>query len=488
MMVDSMEKSGDFKSQRTRIMTMPGRRLNSLESRYPALTQSCLSIVDQAIVSGTSFVSAAIIGRLTTPDELGLYYLVLSIVIIASAVQDAAVSAPLMVYFRPRKGRELEEYSGSAWIQHFVLSAMSIIVLLVIIAVLFAIGQSKMLPGLWVLLGAAPLILLRQAVRRFAFATLHLKSAIALDIAVAAVQLGGLALFGLVGSLSLATIFAVMGGACALACIGLCLTDPPKARFVRERFGPDWRLNWNFAKWSLRSYLVGSTTPYLMLWILGLTVETSAAGVFGACLTLVGVAHVLLTGVDNVLTQQAAHVFATHGAQGLRRLLLRIGAMLVLALGGVSLFIAVTGDWLPVIVFGSHFQGTGGILLALALSATVSSLGLVAGNGLWAVDRPRTNFVGDIYCMLTTLTMSVLLIPRFGVLGAALTNLSGMTAGAVARIIVLHRYLHRAAMDSCVSPPQFPINANGPNVSIQATAVATATIDLQMTTCPEVVS
>ncbi len=459
MKADSAKHCIKRESRRRVVLAPVAMRLKTLENRYPSMAQSLLSILDQAIVSGTSFLSAAIIGRLTTPRELGLYYLVLSIVIIAAAVQDSAVSAAYMVYCRRRTGRELEEYSGSVWIQHLVLSAMSIVVLLAIIAVLFLIGRSEAMQGLCVLLVAAPLILIRQAVRRFAFARLHVKSAIVLDIVVAAVQLGGFALLGFFGKLNLASIFAVMGGACGFACAGMYLIDPPTIRFVRHRFVPDWRFNWAFSKWALRSYLVGSTTPYLMLWILGLTVGTSDAGVFGACLTLVGIANVLLTGIDNVLTQQGAHAFVTEGAQGLRRVLLRTAAMLVLALGGVCLFIALTGDWLPVLVFGGRFQGTGGILLALALSASVGSLGLVAGNGLWAVDKPRNNFVGDIYCIAVTLTTAGLLIPRFGALGAALSNLTGMTAGVVARITMLKRFLNRAAIDERATSSDFLMRA-----------------------------
>ena len=131
------------------------------------------------MVSGTSFFTAAIIGRLTTPHELGLYYLVLSIVIVGSAIQDSAVSAPYLVYCKRRQGRELEEYSGSAWLHLLAYCATSILVLLGMIAVLTASGQTNILPGLWVLLGAGPLILLRQGIRRLTFANLHVRSAIA---------------------------------------------------------------------------------------------------------------------------------------------------------------------------------------------------------------------------------------------------------------------------------------------------------------------
>ena len=76
MKVDSIEYQRENEPQRRGVLAMFALRLKSLESRYPSELQSLLSIFDQAIVSSTSFISAAIIGRLTTPDQLGLYYLV----------------------------------------------------------------------------------------------------------------------------------------------------------------------------------------------------------------------------------------------------------------------------------------------------------------------------------------------------------------------------------------------------------------------------
>jgi O-antigen/teichoic acid export membrane protein len=308
------------------------------------------------------------------------------------------------------------------------------------------------MPGLWVLLGAVPLILLRQAIRRFAIANLHVRAAIALDIVVAVAQLGGFVVLGYFGSLSLAGIFAVMGVACGLACVGVYLIDPPTVRFVRGRFLPDWNLNWAFGKWALRTYLVGQT-PTALLWILGLAAGAAAAGVFGACLTLIGMSNVLLLGVSNVLTPQASHAFATGGVPVLRRMLHRTAIAMMVPLGAFCLFIMLSGDWLMVLSFGSSGQGTGAILAVLALHTLIGSVSLAAGCGLWAIDQPRANFLADASAMAVTLVAAFLILP-FGVLGAALANLAGMVAGTVLRTMTLSNYLHRAAAEGIDPPPR----------------------------------
>ena len=115
-----------------------------------------------------------------------------------------------------------------------------------------------------------------------------------------------------------------------------------------------------------------------------------------------------------------------------------------------------TGDWLTVLAFGSAGEGTGAILGALAVSALMNGIGVVAGNGLWAIDQPRPNFLADVFSMAVTLIAAALLVLPLGALGAALATLAGMTAAAVVRSITLARYLRRAETDNHVSTSHSP--------------------------------
>jgi O-antigen/teichoic acid export membrane protein len=427
-------------------------RLKALAERFPSISKGLLSILDQAIVSGTGFLTATIVGRTTSPEEFGLFYLLLSIVFIASGVQEHVIAGPYMVLSKRRKGAELAEYGGSTWLHHFILTALMASFLIAVIAVCWLAGGAKFLPGLWALLGVGPLLLLRDGIRRFSFAKLQLKAAIALDVAVALAQLGGLLALAYFDSLSVVNILAVMAGACLLACLIWFLLDSPSERFSAQRCLADWRHNWAFGRWLLWSYLMGGTAPYVVLWIVGLTIDTSEAAILGACGTIVRATSVLLTGITNVLTPMAAQAYATNGVDDLRRILSRTAAFFVLALGGFCLFVGLTGDWLPVFVFGEFYRGSGPVLFTLAVSMLMTGLGMVAGNGLWAIDRTRSSFVSDAYNMFATLLAAVLLIHPFGALGAALATLAGTFSAALVRSILLARHFGDDALESSPTP------------------------------------
>jgi O-antigen/teichoic acid export membrane protein len=242
-----------------------------------------------------------------------------------------------------------------------------------------------------------------------------------------------------------------MGAACALACLAWFVLDRPRIQLVKHRIVPDWRHNWSFGKWALRSFLVGNTTGPAMLWILGITVGTAATGLFGACTTIIGLTNVVMSGVSNVLTPQAAHAFAVGGAADLRRVLIRTAGFFVLTLGVFTLFVFASGDWLAVMVFGPAYAGSGPVLLALALSALMSSLGMVAGNGLWAIDQPRCNFVADVCCMATTLATAGVLIGSLGAVGAAIATLAGTTVAALVRTTTLVRLVESSSCAGATS-------------------------------------
>jgi O-antigen/teichoic acid export membrane protein len=409
--------------------------------RFPSASKGLLSIFDQAIVSGTSFLTAAIMGRLTSPDELGLYFFILSVIRFASGIGSQTIIAPYMVYSKRRNGSELAEYGGSMWAHFFIATFIAGAGLLVAIVICQVVGKSALLPGLWALLGAGPLFLLREAIRRFSFANLQLRSAIALDAIVAMLQLGGLILLAYWDRLSIYSAYAVMAGSCLIA--GLCWLglERPQVRFVVQRIRPDWHLNWNFGKWTLRSYLIGDTTFYIALWVLSATSGAAATGIFGASDTIVGVMNVILIGVGNVLTPLGTTALASGGKKELQRVIAHAALFLGITLGFFSLIAILTGDWIVIAVFGSMYRGSGPVLATMAMAILMTALSMCAGSGLWAIDRPRANFVADVCCMIVTLISALLLIRPFGALGAAMTVLAGTTTACAVRATVLARLL-----------------------------------------------
>lgn len=407
------------------------------------LQSSSLSVLDQAVVSGTSFATSVILGRSAAQEELGIYYLALSVVFFARGIQEQLVSAPYMIYCGRKQGAALAEFAGSALVHQCGIMLLAASVLLV--AVLSGATPHGAQAAFWLLIVAAPVLLLREFIRQLLFAHLELKSALALDVSIAALQLGGLVALSVSGRLTVTTTLAVLAIASgAPAAIWLAVQRRPMvARWsaaVR-----DFAHNWVFARWALASQLLASTTPYVMPWIVVFTHGEADTGLLGACMTLVGLSNTFLMGLCNFLSPRAARAFAEGGLRELQSVLRNTALLFLATLGTIAVLAILFGQQIAVAVYGPQFAAAGPIIAVLSLSVLANSLGVTAGNGLWAMERPRANFVADLISLGVVIVVTIACVPPLGPLGAALATLAGTASDAAVRLWILRRTMQEFA-------------------------------------------
>jgi O-antigen/teichoic acid export membrane protein len=181
------------------------------------LQKSGLSVFDQAVVSGASFVTSVILARSCPREELGVYYLALSVVFFIRGIQEQLVSAPYMIYCSRKRGDELAQYAGSSLVHQCTMMALTSAILAGVLLVGGAPAGGN--ATFWLLVGAAPLMLLREYIRQLSFAHLEMKAVILLDVSVAVLQLAALFGLSMAGRLNVANTLAVLAIACGLPAI-----------------------------------------------------------------------------------------------------------------------------------------------------------------------------------------------------------------------------------------------------------------------------
>ncbi len=396
-----------------------------------------VSILDQAVVSATNFATTLIIARLCSKADVGVYYLAWTLILFIVAAQANLISVPYTVYCRRREGQSLASYSGSMLVHQLLTSVLAVLCLCGM-AIFFSMGFGPQAMGSlgWVLICAAPFILLREYARRFLFAHLKLTTAAVMDVCVSCVQLASLLMLGSFNLLTVPAVYAVMGGASALALAIWLATNRQPIRFQVNRFGPDWRENWNFGKWAMAGQLTGLAF-YILPWLLTMAHGEADTGMFAAGNTLVGLANLFVIGLCNFLTPKSAQAFAREGPAGLGRVLRKATVIFSVSLGLFCLIAVFFGNYLGLIVFGAKYQGAGPLIAVLSVATLVDALGLTANSGLWAIDRPAANFPADIAQLIVTLGTALWLVFPLGPLGIAIAMVLGRTTGAALRWITL---------------------------------------------------
>jgi O-antigen/teichoic acid export membrane protein len=200
----------------------------------------------------------------------------------------------------------------------------------------------------------------------------------------------------------------------------------------RRRVWPDLQRNWRFGRWSLASQLVLVARGAAVLWLLALLLDATSTGIFVACDTLVRLAAPLLMAVANVFLPRAARAFAQGDVAEVSRLARRTAAGLGMATALLAVLFICCGEFALAALYGDAYAGHGTVLSLLALAAVADALEIVATTGTMALNRAHAVFTINTMGTVLTLAIAALLVPTFGVVGAAAGSLVGRWVIAIA--------------------------------------------------------
>lgn len=401
---------------------------------------SSLALTDQAVVSGVSFTTTVLLGRLAGPDELGLYSLGATLVVLLGVAQEAVISTPYTVYGNRLRGEAQTEYAGSALMHQAIFAALSMVGLVIGAVVVGSSSEFNLAPVLWVLAGIVPFALCREFGRRLSAAHLRMDTALKLDASVAALQIAGLVTLGLLGSARATTVFAVIGVATGAASLVWLWRSRHRFHVNVDDVYPAWRRNWAFGRWVFASRMTAQlNSDVLVLWLLTFVLGRSAVGVFAACMSIVFFANPFVLGAGLILTPKIAQAFSRGGRAEVRR---TVGISTVCLASVLIVFVGVVmaaGSEVMQLLYGDRYAGHEGTLIVLAAAVAVGTLGMGASNGLLALERPEVNFRAAVLGAGVMLAAASLLMKPWGLFGAAFGLLLGQTVDSATRLVAFHR-------------------------------------------------
>jgi O-antigen/teichoic acid export membrane protein len=394
-----------------------------------ALHQGILSLADQAVASATNFATGIIIARTCSKEELGLYMLGFSVILLVTDLQTSLISTPYMVYAPRLKGLAHALYTGSTLLHQLSFSLLVVFALACgAFAATMGVGARSLGPVLWALAAVIAFILLREYARRVCFARLKLLTAFLFDNCIAAGQIGCLLLLARLRLLSASRAFWAIGLACGVALLWWFWSD-------RESYHPrinesraDFKKNWVFGKWVFASGLVWAISMNLYPWFLAAFHGTAATGVWAACLGVVSVGNPALLGIQNLVGPKIAHAYVAAGPNALRRLVLKITAAISLPVSLLCLALILWGGRLMALLYGSQYAGNSRVVAILALSVLVSAPAFCFSRALYATERADLDFLVNFAALFVMVTLGFWLVRAFGPLGAAFGLLGGNIA------------------------------------------------------------
>jgi len=407
-----------------------------------------LALFDQGIASGTRFFVTLMLGRLGGPEQLGVYSLGFTFIMLLICCQEALLAMPYTILGNRLRGAARSGLAGSVLIHFVVLASVAVVGLVGLgIALSVAGVLPELVPVLYVVAGALPLILLLELARRFAYAHFKVAQAVLLDTAVALALIGSLSGLAWSGRLSATSAYAVMGLICGtVGAVWLVLER--RVFLVRPaRVFHDFRRNWVSGRWILAGQLTLVVRGNILHWLLALVLSTAVTGVFFACETLVLLANPLLMGVANVLVPGAARAFAQGGASAVRRVVHRATLLLGALTTILAVLFIVLGNRFLGLVYGDDFSGHQALITLLALATLAEALGTASYNGLWAIERSGAGFAASLLGLAVMVGVAAVAIPLWGICGSAWGLFLGKTVASLFQYLAFRKYVRHMARE-----------------------------------------
>lgn len=413
--------------------------------------KSLLSLFDQGLVSGANFFASVVVGRFAGPAELGLYFLGFTLIALLTSAQISLISVPHTIYVHRREQGDRATYDGSVLAHQLLLSAVVVLALLVTALVLLTIGNN---PGAAAVAGilalGVPFVLLREFARRYCFAHMKIAGGLLIDFCAVALQVAMLIWLSQLGRLTAVSALATLGVACAVSSVGWLWASRAQFHVVLSRATKDLAHNFALAKWVFASECGASLLTLSGPWLTAAMLGKAEAGIYAACVTLAQAVNPVVFGTCNILAPRAAQAFMAGGTQEVRRVVLHVMLFIGIALLAWCGFLMLYGEPVIGVLYGDGFSNSMWIVTMLGAAVMVRSLGMVSTQGLQTIERPHFGLWSNLVSLALLAAFAPILIPRWGVFGAAASIFIADATGFLIRLAAFSRLTRLREQDMAV--------------------------------------
>ncbi len=428
--------------------TDAGRTLcvSSLNRLWKLHGRAALTLLDQVLVSVASFATSFLLLRYMADDKEHLAYftLALNLLIWVGEFHASLVFTPLTLLTPRRNGQALRRFHGSTLLQHFGVSIIAMIALL--IAAYFVRPHDRDMSQTLIALGGGVLVIgLRNYARPFSFAIRKPIAAVLLAVGVCVLQIGGVLYFAFEGNLTAAKTIGVIALASAIPAVVWLLAH-------RSYFAPnlkqsihDIRDEWPLTRWVFFSGMVWNGGMQLYPWLIATLSGKIEVAIWFACYQLAAVANPLLMGLQNFTGSRIAEACAERDQASFVRYVYRAAFYTALLMLGPAILLSIFASPMLVWISRGEFEGHRLAIILLCSAFMLQSITFTLSRGLFALHRADI----DLYCnfapLLLLFTGGAYLTWKYGTAGAAASMLIAQIISSGARAILFHRVARQPA-------------------------------------------
>ena len=407
---------------------------------------TALAFVLKAFGALLSFLFNVAIARLLGAEDIGIYFLALSVGMISSVIGRVGLDNALLRFIAAHAAREEWDMVRAV---HAIGIKIAIIISGIVMLIIFlsAPWLAELLfnkPEL-----TEPLRWMSLSILPFALLNLKAESLKGLKHIRAAMFVQGIIIpmVALLLIWPLATIWGV-SGAIGTYVIAVLIAASVGVWFW-WRISKEWPCQGIFPLqelWqSCRHLFVVSLInralmPWAPLFLLGVWMPSSDVGIFGSSLRLVMIVSFFLVAVNNVVAPKFSEIYAKGEMDILGKVARQTALFITLLASPLLLLMTLWGDWV-MSIFGPDFTVGGTALAILAIGQFVSVLCGSVGYLLMMSGNEKTYSQIAIFSAIIQFFLAVILIPVWGLKGAAIATAAAVIIQNLISVYMVQRLL-----------------------------------------------
>jgi O-antigen/teichoic acid export membrane protein len=419
--------------------------------RVSWVKKGALSVIDQALISGSNFVVSILLARWLVPEQYGAYALAFECFLLLYVVYTALILEPMCV-FGPSVYRDQPQEYLSMLVRLHLGAAVSIVLIFIGSAwVVHELAQSRSLA--WALAGVAlggPCILFFWLVRRAMYIRFAPQAAVAGSSLYCAAMLGGLFASYELRVVSPFVAFLLMaGGSLAAGTLMLIRLKSSGVALVRPLCLREVvRKHWIYGRWALLGSLAISVPGMIYYPLLSGLRGLAEAGSMKALLNFSSPVGQFFSALFLLFLPYAAQSHHEDGPTRIERLAWRF--TLLFAGMAAAYWVAFLVFTRPIIRFayGGRYLEVASLIPWLALGCVLQIAASVQATALRAIQSPALVFVAFGAAGLVAAVIGFPAVWAFGLRGAIFTSVLSSGTALLASSVLLRRACRRSCKAS----------------------------------------
>lgn len=379
---------------------------------------------DQAIVSGTSFLTSILLARLLGPESFGRFVLAWFTVYLFQNLRDALVTAPMLTLAQKYSASQRPAYFGTLLLHQAAMSVASAAVVFLgfwastAFVPSWRLDELALPTALLVAIGQLP-----EFARIYHFVTDrgHRSAAInALRFGVqTALLLALFFVFAESASVSLA-LWLMVFATLPAAVLSWVWQDP--VRYQPDIARAATAQHWRFSRWLFGSSLAYVGRENIVSIIVGAVLGLAEVGILRAAQQLVLAVNVPLQALGNVIPTRASKAYVAGGSPALVDFIKAFAWKFVTPLAALLLIIAWFGTSILTLVYGEAYADHGWVVSGFALAMLVYLARDIAVVAIRATEQTSVEFRASAIAAVVAIIAIYPLVTTFGIYGAILAD------------------------------------------------------------------